>query len=187
MGRWRLDGNPDHDYQVARSNDEWPIHRLRTKITGGIIAWQAPRTVCDPACGDASLLEAAHALHPIERAYLGDISLANITNLQVSFPHERFTRDAMQTLLEIPHVDLILLTEFLEHVEDPDAYLRQAREKADMLVASSPLDEKGGNPEHLWGWDAGGYQQMLMDSGWRPESGTLLTLSGFTFQIYTAR
>src|ERR1700675_968323 len=101
MSRASLPGDPQHNYQVVRSNQDWPIHQLRTLVTGGMIAWLRPNTVCDPACGDASLLQAAHMLNPIEMAYLGDISLPNIQALNVTFPCEARVDHAMGTLAVI--------------------------------------------------------------------------------------
>lgn len=187
--RWAIGGDPQFDYQVMRSNDDWPIHKLRTLVTGGLIAWMKPSTVCDPACGDASLLQAAHMLHPFQMAYLGDISRPNIENLRVAFPYRTNIADATDTLDSIPKVDLVVLTEFLEHVPDPDSILRLARSKAAMLVASSLLSEPADsdNAEHLWAWDAEGYQAMLKNTGWKIESVTILQLDGYIFQIYSAR
>jgi hypothetical protein len=182
-----LDGDPHHDYQVVRSNDDWAIHKLRTLVTGGLIAWLRPEIICDPACGDASLLSAAYDLRPFTKAYLGDISIPNIKHLDVRFPHEAHAGDATETLGVIPIVDLVILTEFLEHVPDPDAMLRLARRKSSMLVASSPLGEEGGNAEHLWGWDGEGYQKMLVEAGWNISSVLMLQEGGFIFQIYSAR
>lgn len=182
-----MDGDTHFDYQVLRSNEDWAIHKLRTLVTGGLIAWLKPATICDPACGDASLLQAAYRLYPFEKAYLGDISIPNIQYLQVDFSHEDHVGDATETLEVIPNVDLVILTEFLEHIPDPDAMLRLARKKASMLVASSPLGEQGGNQEHLWGWDADGFRGMLEDAGWKTESIIMLQLDGYTFQTYSAR
>lgn len=180
-------GDPQHDYQVRRSNDAWPIHKIRTLVTGGMIAWLRPGTVCDPACGDASLLQTAHLLHPIQLGYLGDISHPSMENLDITFPNRRYVQDAAKTLEGAPPVDLVVLTEFLEHVQDPDSILRLARQKGTMLVASSPLNENESNPEHFWAWDGEGYQEMLKETGWNIDSVIMLQVGAFTQQIYSAR
>jgi hypothetical protein len=186
--RYALAGDPAFDYQVERHNSDWPDHALRAMVTAGMIAWLRPKTVCDPACGDASLLEAAHKLHPIQMAYLGDISRPSIESLQVSFPHRLSVQDAALTLQGTPQVDLVLLTEFLEHIPDPDEMLRLARTTGDWLIASSPHGERTYNPEHLWGWDADGYQQMLIEAGWDTiVGGGLLGWGIHQFQIYIVR
>lgn len=190
--RERLAHRPDFDYQVQRSNFVWRDHVERLLVTGSVIAWLGPDTVCDPACGDASVLEAAYRQRPFRTAFLGDISGPNIDALDPSFPVASALcapADEMLATLASP-VDCIVLTEILEHLEDPDALLRLARAKGKMLVASSPCNEAADsdNAEHLWRFDIDGYAGMLIEAGWTITSLNVLSWPNYPyqFQIWSA-
>ncbi len=137
--------NAEFDYQVARDNHVWPDHRLRVQITAALLAWGRPVTVIDPAAGDGSIVAAAHRIHAIDGVYLSDISKPNFyrlgAELRDQFPPN--FKAACQTIEEAlsgpDHFDAVVLTEILEHVEDPVSILKLARAKADMLIASSPV------------------------------------------------
>jgi hypothetical protein len=194
--RLRIRDASEADYQVARSNFTWPDHIHRLLTTGALIAWHRPEQVLDPACGDGSIVEAAHRIHPIKYAGLSDISAPSIEALDVSFPHEKHVED-VETCLRINlgrmrPWDMVVLTEFLEHVPDPVDILRGARLVATNLVASSPCMRPGqsdeSNPEHLWQFDMKGYGEMLEEAGWTPTSHGLFALDGFPydFQLWSA-
>ena len=178
-------------YDAVRSNLTWANHAARTLVTGGLIAWAAPDTLCDPACGDASIEEAAYRLRPFTFAHLADISGAQIQSLMPNFPCATNRQDAFTTLKDPRHFDMVVLTEILEHLVDPDAALRLARQKATMLVASSPIGdpEHGGNHEHLWAWDEEGYGEMLRETGWTEVLRSTVTLPGVNgnAQIWVCR
>ena len=199
--RFRTREQADVDYQVARSNGSWWEHQVRTMVTGGLIAWLEPSSIIDPACGDASLVLAAHRLHSISRATLCDISEPSVTAVidqarAEGLPASCEVIDAVKRL-EIAvangqHWDVIVLTEFLEHVPDPDLILRLARQVASQLVASSPLippPGDDGNPEHLWAFDNEGYNDMLHDAGWEPRvcQNLMLHGGGYNFQIWACK
>lgn len=199
--RLRLDRSAPSaaDYQVTRRNETWRDHVLRTQITGSLISWLHPNTVIDPAAGDGSIVQEAHAINPIDGALLGDISRPNFYLLGAEKrpnlpPNLRVVCQTIEETLSDPyHFDLCVLTEILEHVEDPVDILRRARERADFLVASSPLwvsDQfLDTNPEHLWMFDAEGYDEMLGEAGWSTIVFIPVHLKEFMydFQIWAAR
>jgi hypothetical protein len=189
--RTRLAVKAPPPYDAVRNNFRWPDHAARTLTTASLISWLQPNTVCDPACGDASILETAHRLAPIHHAYLADLSAPQIAALRPSFPHETWVGDLHGQLDRLPVVDLILLTEVLEHLEDPDEALRHARRKGVHLIASSPIGdpEMGRNHEHLWAWDTDGYGEMLRDTGWEPIATATLTFPSISgnSQIWVAQ
>jgi hypothetical protein len=67
-------------------------------------------------------------------------------------------------------VDLFVLSETLEHMDDPDDLLRQIRMFSRYLFLSTPINEveTSGNLEHYWSWGTNDLHQMLMDAGWTP-------------------
>lgn len=161
-------------YQVVRSNDAWPDHVARYLTSAAMLAWCKPDSVADPACGDASIVSAAARLWPIQRAFLNDISKPQIADLWgkdlgVMNP-SLSTMDAVEFINGMDHVDTIVLTEILEHLEDPAALVRAARAKATHLVASSPINETEGqgNHEHVWSFSVPSYRQLLEGAGWAP-------------------
>lgn len=193
--RQRLTGRDPVDYNVARSNDQWPDHRLRTLVTASAIAWIEPQSVIDPACGDGSIVLAADKLWGIERVWLSDLSEPNILALVVRLdgtrPEWSLSRAPIeQTMGIVGEYDVIVLTEILEHLEDPDAMLRLASTKARFVVASSPEMRPGQddtNPEHLWMFDREGYRGLLAGNGWRTVQYTHLNFSSeYDFQIWVA-
>jgi 2-polyprenyl-3-methyl-5-hydroxy-6-metoxy-1,4-benzoquinol methylase len=179
------------DYQVARTNSRWPDHVARSFVTAGLIAWLKPDSVVDPACGDASIVRLANRHWPIDRIVLGDIGSANVAEAKRVLPAaECIVGDAME-ILDSVDVDLVVLTEFIEHVEDPDALLRLARAKGKRLVASSPEMRPGqrdNNPEHLWQFDTDGYRVMLEGAGWVVSQRTFLSFpSEYDFGVWVCK
>lgn len=195
--RRRLDPDRKVDYSaLVRKNFEFLDHIQRTYMTGASIAFTEAKTLCDPAVGDGSVVEAAYRIRPdITMAYLSDLSLPNIERLQVTFPHKKGVADIKSAITHLPeHVDLIVLTEILEHLENPDEIVALAREKADWLVASSPIEEPEGvvNPEHLWSFGRQGYRDMLRYGGWKPFSYAEVGFPDdpalyYTFQIWVCK
>ena len=179
------------DYQIQRSNEAWADHRARTQVTGALIAWLRPMTVMDPACGDGSIVAAADRAWSIAKGYLGDISAPNIASLTMHFPVQTAVCDITEALDVFPDVDVIVLTEVLEHLPDPDLVLALARRKGAFLVASSPEMRAGQldiNPEHLWQFDREGYREMLVATGWTPMQYTFLHFeSEYDFGIWVCR
>ncbi len=167
-------GNPTWDYvehwRPFRWDESW-IERPRLWTSAVALALGAPRSVCDPACGDATVVMRAHDISPIGCAILGDMSPDTIGLIPaLPFDAERRVSDAFDTLEAIDPVDAIVLTEILEHLEDPDALLRLAARKAQWLVASSPIVPDGldHTTQHLWAFDMDGYRDMLTEAGWSP-------------------
>lgn len=176
--RVRLD-NPPWDYvtnyRPIRWDETW-IERPRLWSSAVALALGSPKSVCDPACGDATVVMQAHQLNPISRAVLGDISPDTIAKLlpgdhRLPAWSDRVIGDVFDTLSGIDPVDAIVLTEILEHLDDPDSLLSIAATKANWLVASSPIVPDGNDhtAQHLWAFDMDGYRDMLVAAGWKPE------------------
>jgi hypothetical protein len=181
------------DYtRLYRCNMSMTDHVYRTMVTGAVLASMKPTTLLDPACGDGTVIQAAYNLHKFDKASLSDLSVVNINRLDVNFPYSAQVDNLMDAIAKTDPVDVIVLTEILEHLEDPDEVLRLARTKAKRVLVSSPLEEPehSNNHEHLWSFDREGYAEMLMDAGWTPFGYTEI---GFTdprlyykFQIWVA-
>jgi len=192
--RTRLYNDGKVDYQVLRDNNVWPDHQLRTLVTAGLIAWKKPERIIDPACGDGSIVMASTELHRPTKAVLSDISTKSIAAISKNKPPKYIqvkVQDIFDALKGPEDYDLIVLSETLEHLSDPDTILSLARDRGKMLVASSPQMRKtqvDSNKEHLWMFDAEGYRGMLMKAGWDPINKTTLEFtSEYDFQIWVCQ
>jgi hypothetical protein len=167
-------------YAQPHQHNQWPDHRLRVNVTAEIAQWMADehraRSVADLSCGDATI---ARRLTGMERVVLGDFA----PGYPIVGPIER-------TVEQLEPVDLFVLSETLEHLDDPDAVLRQIRAKARCLVLSTPEGEQDdGNPEHYWGWDSEAVEAMLTAAGWTPVVHNLLGLreTVYDYQVWGCR
>jgi hypothetical protein len=63
--------------------------------------------------------------------------------------------------------DLSICTEFLEHLVDPHAFLRELPSR--VVVASSPDGEtlERRYEFHTWGWDKAGYHDLFVQAGYQ--------------------
>lgn len=181
------------DYEVLRDNTRWSDHVARAHITAGIIAAIHPGSIIDPACGDASIVRLAHTLSPIPRVTLGDLSRQNVDNARHVLPLAgAWCEDAVTLMRKSREHHMAVLTEVLEHLEDPEELLKATREKATLLVASSPIMRPGQvdqNPEHLWMFDAVGYEALLTGAGWEVTQWTVSYFPGleYDFGIWVCR
>ena len=171
-------------YERQYDHTRWPDHVLRVEATVDFIrAVTTPngrRRVADLSCGDAAV---ARALPDVQELYLGDL----VHNDAYQF-HGRIE----DTIHQLPVVDLFILSETLEHLDNPWRVLELIREHAHCIVLTTPLDERDdGNPEHYWGWDEEGVRQLLKDADWTPgryEAWTPRVPDPYyTFQLWSAR
>lgn len=110
-------------------------------------------TVADLSCGNGVI---ARALTP--EPILGDYA-----------PGYPITGPLETTLGNLTHVDVYVLSETLEHLDDPEAVLRLIRDRSTWLVLSTPLEAWGDtNAEHYWAWDRIGVEDLLAAAGWVP-------------------
>jgi hypothetical protein len=129
-----------------------------------IVEWQ----LADLSCGDSALVDALSANQ--HEPWRGDICDIEIGGLDLLGPIE-------ETIDQIPHVDLFILSETLEHLDDPAMVLRKIRAKADRLLMSTPIhsdDMLDANPEHYWQWDYADLKAMLLESGWTADHTVVL-------------
>jgi hypothetical protein len=102
-------------YMTPHDHILWADHVQRVESTIALSAWFYPiSTVADLSCGDGYIVDSINA----ETKYKGDFASGY-----------DFTGPIEQTLKLIPAVDLFILSETIEHVNDPDALLRKIRKK----------------------------------------------------------
>lgn len=143
-------------YDKPHQHDKWIDHKQRVESTIALAKWfPSVKSVADLACGDAYILKNLN----LETNYLGDYALGY-----------EFTGPIEKTITQIPHVDLFILSETIEHINDPDALLKQIRDKTNYLILTTPKGEKTNeNPQHYWGWDKEDMHDMLVQAWFKPE------------------
>lgn len=166
-------------YSYQHDHSVFPDHILRIEETIGLAEeFLDPYNVsslsaADLSCGDATV--------PYNW-YWDDLHLGDYLRSE----RTRYVGPIEKTIHEIPHVDFFFLLETLEHLDDPEAVLRDIREKSDRLVLSTPdCDYRDDNPEHYWAWDSEAVHGMLTDTGWGPQLYRHTTPElGYRFQIW---
>lgn len=142
-----------HDHRVLS-----PGHDLRIARTIAIarLVFPDPTSVADLSTGNGVIANALGAPDVI----LGDYA--------PGFDHRG---PIEETIDLVPHVDVFICAETLEHLWEPDEVLIKIREKASALVCSVPIShcsEDDQNGEHYWAFDQEGAEKMLRDTGWDP-------------------
>lgn len=163
-------------YAHPYDHTQWADHIERvhhtTAVLDALAARAAAQSVADLSCGDGAIV--GQSRHPWQARHLGDY----VT-----------TGPIEGALNSLPPVDVFVLSETLEHVEDPDALLARIRERARHLLLTTPHGETDdANPEHYWGWEADDVRPMLQQAGWtdcRVELFTPKSVPYYTFQIWT--
>jgi hypothetical protein len=163
-------------------------HIERVHTTAGLAAGilrrylpNRPVRIADLSAGNGETAALIGRLVGDTTTWLGDY--AAHPDLNVVGPIE-------ETILGCPTVDLFLLTETLEHLDDPDLVLRRIRGRAAWLVLSTPIGEAtDDNPEHYWAWDQDDVYGMLVEAGWYPRTSGILEPDPnyYRFQLWACR
>jgi len=135
--------------------------RMRVEMTIGFAqaVWPGVETmlVADLMCGDAKIANNL-GLTPI----LGDIA----PGYPITGPIER-------TIHDLPMVDLFVLSEALEHLDDPATVLRSIRAHSEWLLVTTPMEaweDAAANHEHYWAWDRAGVEELFASTWWTVEA-----------------
>lgn len=167
--RLRSAYTPEHlalVYSAPYDHTHHPDHLLRVAVTAELAKWVVMKhgvtSVADLACGDGAVLDSLADLIPRANRHYADL----VPNFEASGPIE-------QTVRYVPPVGLMILTETLEHLDDPDLVLNLARMKAGRLVLSTPVGtlraQVDENVEHYWSWIRDDVEAMLTAAGWAVE------------------
>jgi len=178
---------PEQLAQVyARPYDHsgWREHRARVTLTAALaqtlVDEYTVTLAADLSCGDGAVLDRLNVRFKLYGDYV---------------PGRHYAGPIEDTIgrlaADFGKVGLFVLSETLEHVEDPDWLLAKIRIVADALVVTTPdAEDNDGNAEHYWSWDAAEVCRMLLKAGWEPV--TYLSFDphvapGYVFQMWGCR
>lgn len=159
------------------------VERIAATAELGHTVTPVPRSIADLACGDGVL---PRALARWSARHWGTAPVLILGDL---YPRWPVVGPIEATVDEIEPVEVFVLSEAIEHLDDPDAVLGRIR--AHWLLLSTPIGEVDPalNPEHYWGWDIAGVRELLEGTGWTPRTmRSLRPRDGgvYTFQLWLA-
>lgn len=142
-----------HDH-IRYGRDHWLRVEVTQQIVNDIVRLTNAQTAADLSCGNGTLLSNTN----VATKYFGDFA-----------PGYDFTGAIEETIEQIPEVDVFILSETLEHVDNPHEVLVAIRKKSKALVLSTPVGcFEDSNPEHYWAYDREGVEELLISAGWKP-------------------
>lgn len=175
----------DHPYDHTFWSDH--VQRVAWTVANGVALVERRQTVSlvDLSCGDGAVLRGIQAgvRHEVDVTF-GDMVFADHLDLigKIEDTLESFSTHARPW-------NMLVLTETLEHLEDPDLVLRLARSRFDSLLVTTPIDETDahGNEEHYWSWSEDDVLDMLTTAGWMPELRDRLNTGFYDYQLWGCR
>lgn len=183
----------------------WPDHVERVAASVDMIRRYAGtiRNAADLSCGDAAILKGCSSF--LDSVVLGDVNGVPDDvfdpagwSTSVSEAHRLPAGplpESLDGLVPGAKTDLFVLSETLEHLDDPDLVLGLLSVRARYLFLSTPVAETAdaGNPEHYWSWDQADIHEMFLHTGWTPLELDLLTPvstrhmpNAYTYQLWMA-
>lgn len=174
----------DHVYDHTLWKDH--VERVKWTIAHGIDFARETNaaSLVDLSCGDGAILKGIAAGLPESTTVFGDLVGASGEHVSLHGPIEGTIRIFDP---EKPS-DLLVMTETLEHLRDPDAVLRAARDRFRGLLVSTPIGEDAqDNIEHYWSWGTEDVEAMLTEAGWTPYRFARLDLPWYDFQLWCVR
>lgn len=162
-------------YATPHDARRWPDHQVRVRETIDFIRERVGPVdrAADLSCGNGQIIDGIDAQVRVK----GDFA-----------PGYEITGPIEQTLADLDPVDLLICSETLEHLDDPDAVLALARRKCAVICVTTPAWETPAhnNPEHYWAWGLDDISGMLTVAGFADQSMLLLPLGFYTFQVWIA-
>lgn len=138
-------------------------------IAGELAAKHNCKTLVDIGCGDGGLLQLIKLFYKSVWGY--DFQPKNvfggITDRGVSITFCNIINNFQEMHLD---ADVGVLTEVLEHMDNPHLYLEKLHTKTKIkyLILSSPRIEtlEKHYEGHIWAWDLDGYRELIIKNGW---------------------
>lgn len=165
-----------YDKRTPGQEDYWrlmaaPRHRGRVILR--LIEELAPQSLVELGCGDGRLLREVRQQWPAMRLAGIDLSEAQIeANRERDSSIEWRAADLQQSLAQSDSFDVVVAAEIIEHLDDPSAFLRNARALGRNLILttqSGPIGETERRVGHTRHFTAAAMRSLLDETGWRPQ------------------
>jgi len=167
-------------YSNTYDHTKWTDHIIRVEETVKFASANLEpfTSIADLSCGDGYIATGIAENFRGVTVYLGDFVEGNV-----------YCGPIEETVHQIPSVGAFVLSETLEHLDDPDAVLRELRAKTRQLVLSTPCDETIPNFEHYWAWSASDVAAMLEAASFQPVAMSFLEFPELDvrYQMWVAR
>lgn len=161
-----------HQHRERAPHLEQGIHRQRLETAAEFVAQlavgHAQFDVVDLGCGDGGLLQLLR-----QQANVHAVGFDFQPSNAVGWVERGVNAHAMNFVkdwIAVPDADAYVMTEVLEHLEDPHGMLHNVAKRYPRgIVCSSPWMEHEGNIDacHAWAWDMPGYISMIEDAGFK--------------------
>jgi len=173
-----------YDRTLPGRDDYWrkmAAPRARVHQLLSLIDEARPSRVVDLGSGGGQLLSEIHARHPRVELTGIDISAAQLAENARALPAITWRAADLDASGGIPEdlsgkFDAVIATELIEHLDHPEALLRNARTlarpgtgKLFLSTQSGPLRETERRVGHRRHWTRGEMEVALVGAGWTPE------------------
>lgn len=159
---------------------EQAVHRGRLEIAASLVRSAAERIrtqyggsrivkVVDLGCGDGGLMSLLTA--DPDLAVVGyDFQPSNVVGWEErGLVAQTFSMNFVDNWHWVIDADVYVITECLEHLNDPHEMVRRIANRKAYIVASSPYTEHAGSHDecHAWAWDPAGYEALMTTAGFK--------------------
>lgn len=126
------------------------------------------KTVCDWGCGNGGLIREIEAEIANVNIWGYDLCPANVVDAESRGSKNIIYTDFINDN-NVQYSDIAICTEVLEHLVDPDAFIKKLLDNnTKYIIASSPDYETPSYhaPFHLWVFNGNSYAEMFTNVGW---------------------
>ena len=135
----------------------------------GILQQKPSATICDFGCGNAGLIREIET-KTSNQIWGYDLWPANVEDAHLKGNKDNVFYKDFIVESDIKYPDIAICTEVLEHLVDPDTFIKKLLDnKVEYIIASSPDYETPTYhaPFHLWVFNGDSYKEMFTDAGWK--------------------
>jgi|694.fasta_scaffold69579_6 2-polyprenyl-3-methyl-5-hydroxy-6-metoxy-1,4-benzoquinol methylase len=132
-----------------------------------IMAQEEVKTITDFGCGNGGLMRKIKQNFPSVEIWGYDLCPANVQDAKDKGSDVELVDFVLEENLKYP--EAVICTEVLEHLVDPDAFLKKLLDNGvKYVIASSPNYETPTSHEeyHLWVFQGNSYADMFTEIGW---------------------
>jgi 2-polyprenyl-3-methyl-5-hydroxy-6-metoxy-1,4-benzoquinol methylase len=125
------------------------------------------KTITDFGCGNGGLMRKIKQNFPSVEIWGYDLCPANVQDAKDKGSDVELVDFVLEENLKYP--EAVICTEVLEHLVDPDAFLKKLLDNGvKYVIASSPNYETPTSHEeyHLWVFQGNSYADMFTEIGW---------------------